>query len=184
MSPCHFAIYIDDIVIKFKTLGRNFNYEYVCTNIFLYADDIVFLSPSLSILQNMMYLCESEQSALDMCMHVKKSTCMHFGPGFDRKCANLITMSGHMLEWVSVCRHLGVFFVSARTRKFSLDNCKVKCYGSFNAVFGRRGRNASCELIVHLLLLICLPILLYGLETCTINNSDIRTLQHLVNNVI
>ena len=107
---------------------------------------------------------------------------MRFGPRFDRKLANLITMSGHMLEWISVCRYLGVFFVSARTIKFSWDNCKAKYYGSFNAVFGRLGRNASCELIVYLLSLKCRPILLYGLEACTINNSDIRNRQHPVNN--
>ena len=71
MSPCLFAIFIDDIVIKFKTLGRFCNSEYVCTNIFLYADDIVFLSPSLCILQDMLYLCESELAALDMCINVK-----------------------------------------------------------------------------------------------------------------
>ena len=35
---------------------------------------------------------------------------MRFGPRFDRKYANLIKMSGHMLEWVSVCCYLGVFF--------------------------------------------------------------------------
>ena len=46
----------------------------------------------------MLYLCESVLSALDMCINVKKSTCMRFGPRFDRKCANLTTMSGHMLE--------------------------------------------------------------------------------------
>ena len=60
---------------------------------------------------------------------------MRFGPRFDRKCAN-----GHMLEWVSVCRYLGVVFVSGRTFKFSWDNCKAKFYLSFNAVFGRLGR--------------------------------------------
>ena len=80
---------------------------------------------------------------------------MPFGPRFDRTCANLITMSGHMLEWVSVCRYLGVLFVSARTFKFILDNCKAKCYRSFNAVFGHLGRNTSCELTGHLLSLKC-----------------------------
>ena len=35
---------------------------------------------------------------------------------------------------------------------------------------------------MHLLSLKCMPVLLYGLEACTINNSDIRTLQHPVNN--
>ena len=34
MSPCLFAIFFDDIVIKFKTLARFCHSEYVCTNIF------------------------------------------------------------------------------------------------------------------------------------------------------
>ena len=59
---------------------------------------------------------------------------------------------------------------------------QIKILRSFNAVFGRLVRNASCELIVHLLSLKCMPILLYGLEASTLNNSDIRTLQHPVNN--
>ena len=63
----------------------------------------------------MLYLCEFEQLAFDMSINVKKSTCKRFGPRFDRKCANLITMSGHVLESVSVCRYLGVFFVSSCT---------------------------------------------------------------------
>ena len=107
---------------------------------------------------------------------------MRFGRRFDRKCTNLITMSGHMLQWISVCRYLGVFFVSARIFKFNWNNCKAKCYRSFNAVFGRLRRNASCELSVHLLSLKCMPVLLYGPEPCTINNSDIRTLQNQINN--
>ena len=78
MLPCLFAIFIDGIVIKFITLGRFCNSEYVCTNIFVYADDIAFLSPSLSISQYMLYLCETELSALDMCINVTKSTCLRF----------------------------------------------------------------------------------------------------------
>ena len=119
-----------------------------------------------------------------VCVNVNKSTCMRFGPRFDRKCANLITMSGHVLECISVCRYLGAFFKSARTFKFSWDNCKVTFYRSFDAVFGRLGCNASCELIVHLLSLKCVPVLLHGLQVCTINNSEIRTPQHPVNNAL
>ena len=49
-------------------------------------------------------------------------------------------------------------------------------------MFVRLGRNASSELIVHLLSLKCAPILLNDQEVCTVNNSDIRILQHRVNN--
>ena len=66
--------------------------------------------------------------------------------------------------------------------QIQLGNCNAKFYHSFHAVFGRLARNVSCKLIVYLLSLKCMPILLYDQEACTINSSDIRTLQHPVNN--
>ena len=38
MSPCLFAIFIDDIVTKLKSIGLGCNTILTCTSIFLYAD--------------------------------------------------------------------------------------------------------------------------------------------------
>ena len=83
MFPCLFAIFIDDIVTKLKSLGLGCNTVLTCTSIFLYGDDIMVISPSVSILQTMLHLCESELLDLDMSLNVKKSVCMRFGPRFD-----------------------------------------------------------------------------------------------------
>ena len=53
MFPCLFAIFIDDIVTKLKSLGLDCNTILTCTSIFLYADDIMLISPSVSMLQTM-----------------------------------------------------------------------------------------------------------------------------------
>ena len=79
-----------------------------------------------------------------------------------------------------MCRYLSVFFVSFRNFKFSWDNCQAIFYLSFNAANVRLGRNASCELIVHLTSFKCMPVLLYGLQTCSINSSYIKILDHPV----
>ena len=42
MSPCLFAIFIDDIVTKLNTRGLGCNTILTSTSIFLYADDIMF----------------------------------------------------------------------------------------------------------------------------------------------
>ena len=76
---------------------------------------------------------------------------MRFGPRFNATCANLITLGGDLLAWVGICRYLGVYFSSARTFKCCFDKCTASFYRSFNTIYGRLGRCASPEVIVHLL---------------------------------
>ena len=53
-------------------------------------------------------------------------------------------------------------------------------YRSFNAIYGRLGRCASPEVIVHLLSSKCMPVLLYGLDSCSTNVTELRSLEHPV----
>ena len=105
---------------------------------------------------------------------------MRFGPRFNATCANL-TLGGDLLSWVGICSYLGVYFSSARTFKSCFDNCKVSFYRSFNAIYGRLGRCASPEVIVHLLSSKCMQVLLYGLDSCPVNVTELRSLEHPVN---
>ena len=180
MSPCLFAIFIDDIVTKLKSLGLGCNTILTCTSIFLYADDIMLISPSVSILQTMLHLCESELLDLDMSLNVKKSVCMRFWSRFNATCANLTTLGGDLLAWVGICHYLCVYFSSARTFKCCFDNCKASFYRSFNAIYGRLGRCASPEVIVQLLSSKSMPVLLYGLDSCPANVTERRSLEHPV----
>ena len=119
MTPCLFAIFIDGIVT-----GLGCNTILTCTSIFLYADDIMLNSPSVSMLQTMLHLCESELLDLDMSLNVTKFVCMRFGPVSNATCVNLTTHGGYLLAGVGICSYLGVYFSSARTYKSCLDNCK------------------------------------------------------------
>ena len=47
-------------------------------------------------------------------------------------------------------------------------------YLAANAILGRIGRIATEEVVLHLLLTKCVPILLYGLEACSIRKTDLR----------
>ena len=51
---------------------------------------------------------------------------------------------------------------------------------SFNAIYGRLGRCASPEVIVHLLSPKCMPVLLYGLDSCPANVTELRSFEHPV----
>ena len=74
------------------------------------------------------------------------------------------------------------FGIVKRSRYFkcSLDHAKRSLYHSANAIFGKVGRIASEEVILQLLYSKCVPILLYSLEVCPLNISDIRSLDFAI----
>ena len=105
---------------------------------------------------------------------------MRFGPRFNATFANLTTLGDDLLACVGICRYLGIYFSSARSFKCCFDNCKASFYCSFNAIYGRLDRCASPEVIVHLLSSKCVPVLLYGLDSCPANVTELRSLEHPV----
>jgi hypothetical protein len=51
---------------------------------------------------------------------------------------------------------------------------KRSFYRAANAIFGKVGRIASEEVILYLLTNKCIPVLLFGLEACTLTKSDLN----------
>ena len=164
MSPLLFAIFIDNIVKSVRSTSAGCYISCVCCSIFLYADDILLISPNVSGLQILVDACERELINIDMKVNVKKSSCIRFGPRFDVKCADIISVFGGPIGWVESCRYLGVFFVSARIFQCSFHDAKSRFFRGFNAIFGKVGRLASEEVVIALLKAKCLPILLYATE--------------------
>ena len=86
-----FAVYVDEIANKIKTHVLGCHMTFICTGIFLYADDICFTASSIHILQLMLNVRETKLSWLDVRITVKKSACMRFRRRFYIQCVNLIT---------------------------------------------------------------------------------------------
>jgi len=111
-------------------------------------------------------------SLLEMALNPKKSVCLRFGPRFVKECASLQTLTGLKLSWVQTCSYLGVYLQSSRTFKCCFKNAKRAYFRSFNSVFGKVGRQASEEVVLHLIVTKCFPVILYGLDVCPVNSSD------------
>jgi len=62
-----------------------------------------------------------------------------------------------------------------------LDHAKRSFYRAANAIFGKVGRVASEEVTLHLIKSKCIPVLLYGLEVCPLNKSQIASLDFVIN---
>jgi hypothetical protein len=172
LSPVLFAIFIDGIVNKVRAANVGCYNSTVCVSIFLYADDILLLSPTVTGLQTLLAVCEDELHYLDMRLNVGKSVCMRFGARFDAHCVNIVSVQGGALQWVSSCRYLGVYFTSGRLFRCCYHNAKCKFFRAFNSIFSKVGRFASEEVVLSLLRSKCLPCLLYGVEACPVLKRD------------
>ena len=86
---------------------------------------------------------------------------------------------GKPIQWSSHCRYLGIYFATGRAFKCSFDRSKSQFFKSLNAIFSSRTvriwrdgpQLASCQ---------CLPVLLYGVESCSLLVRDKRSLEFTV----
>ena len=127
LSPLLFAVYVDDIgKLQNSRVGKF---------VVLYADDILLLAPSVTVLQELLRACEHELEATDMSINVKKSCCMRIGPRHNKICSEISTVVGRNLAWVGEIRYLGVFIVRVSRWGSSRSADNADCLRS--AVFVR-----------------------------------------------
>ena len=91
-----------------------------CTAIFLYADDVILLAPSVQALQSLVDICASEFEFLDMAINVGKSACMRFGPRFKNAYVDIV-VSGYSIKWEMSARYLGVYLENSTKFKCSFS---------------------------------------------------------------
>jgi hypothetical protein len=127
LSPTIFSVYVNDIVSRLHFSVNKFTV--------LYADDILLMAPSVTELQRMLILCETELTWLDMTINVKKSCCIRVGPRYNAPCVSLETASGITLPWVLEIRYLGTFIISSRLFKCSISHAKRAFYCAANSIF-------------------------------------------------
>jgi len=178
-----FSIFIDDLILKVIKTNVGCHIYNNCVSIFLFADDILLLSPTITGLQSLFNTCERELEKLDMRVNAAKSMCIRFGQRFDAPCVELTSIHGDSLKWVSKCRYLGVYFTSGRSFRCSYDSAKSRFFRAFNAIYSKVGRTASEETVIALLRSKCLPVLLYATEACPLLVRDQRSLEFTVTRV-
>ena len=179
LSPYLFGLFIDSVVDTVRSTGVGCYMSCICMSIFLYADDILLIAPSVTALQTLLSACEEELISLDMQINTKKIGMYAFWHTFNVQCENLQADNGSLF-WSKTCRYLGVYFVSGRTFKCTFDHMKSQYFKAFNSILSKVGRFASEEIVLSLLRAKCVPVLLYGIEACPVLKHDIRSLEFTV----
>jgi len=105
----------------------------------LYADDILLLAPTVTLLDRLFAACEFELTHLDVAIDSKKSCCLRVGPRCDKPCNNLYTSGDRLIPWVDEMRYLGLFIVQSNIFRCFLDHAKRSFYRAVNGIFGKSG---------------------------------------------
>ena len=104
-----FSIYIDIVLetLESSNLGCFINNR--CVNSYLYADDLILISPSVHGLQSLISLANITFLGLGFEINPSKSCCLRIGNRFMSKCQD-ICINGTPLPWVKEAKYLGVVF--------------------------------------------------------------------------
>jgi len=175
LSPILFSVYVDDILLKLASYGCVISG--ISMSSFMYADDLILLSPSLSELQHMVNVCELEFAGLDLVVNRTKSECLRVGPRRHKGCCEIMTRNGP-IEWVPEITYLGVTIATGSKFRISLDRCKTKFYSSFNAIYSKLGKINNAIVTLNLVSSIALPCLLYAIEAFNYNSTMFKALEH------
>lgn len=171
LSPLLFAVYVNDIIVQLraKRLGCCIGDLYLgCV---MYADDLILMSSSLTVLQKMIDVCVSEAtSELDMSFNAKKSAIIRVGRRYKNEC-KAVKLCGTDIPYESSTRYLGVFLCAAKQFKMSAKQARASFYKSLNLLLSRGKGKFDDIVMLHLIKTFCLPLLLYGSECLDYTSS-------------
>ena len=181
LSPLLFTVYVDSILhsLSMSNLGCYINF--VCHNSFMYADDLLLLSPSVTRLQELFHFCEQKFSALDLPINVNKCQCIRIGSRYKTNCAKIVGQ-GKEIDWVDKIRYLGVDIVQGSKFVLCFSEAKRKFFYTANTILGNLG-NRSPVVLLHLIMAQALRHLTYGLTAVVLSKAEINNLSFAYNSV-
>ena len=175
LSPILFSVFVDNILKKLDHCGcRLFG---LSMGSFMYADDLVLLSPSVCELQKMVNICCVELSLLDLKLNESKSVCIRIGKRFHSECCSIVTPSG-CIAWADAAIYLGVRIISASNFSCCYDKFKSKFYASFNSIYGKLGKINNPIVTLSLVSSMALPCLLYACEALPLTRAILKSIEN------
>jgi len=170
LSPRFVVLYVDEVLTELNNSRLGCYIRGFFVGAFMYADDLLLLSASLSELQLMVNLCARILDNIDMTVNILKTMCIRIGARCKAVCCNIV-LNQQRLSWVSQIRYLGVFILNCISFKVSLDEARKKFFISSNSIFSKVNKQ-QINVVLSLIQSYCIPILLYGLESVSVNKTD------------
>ena len=114
LSPLLFSIYLDDLLLKLRTLQLGCSIGGCWYGACGYADDLILLAPNRQVLQKMLNVCQSYAAennlvfSTDPVPALSKTKCIYFcGRQGKVRYPDPVQLAGQELPWVEKADHLG-----------------------------------------------------------------------------
>ena len=181
LSPTLFNMFMNIFILKLKGAGIGCHIMNMFCGCFLYADDIIILSPSVCGLQRMLDVCFNTGNLLYLKFNCDKSHCIFFGK-CSKMCPEPMYLGTNTIQWTDSIKYLGIHVISGKCMSFDIDPIKRSFYAACNSITVRA---QHLDEIVHLSLQesYCLPILTYATAAMSLTKKQLQELNVCWNSI-
>lgn len=183
-SPFLFNLFYKDLIDRLSVCTGGVRIGDSSFNVFCYADDILLCSLTVTGLQRLIDVANMYISSHGLCFNPTKTECIIFGP----RCFTSDPkwyLNGVSLGEMDMIKYLGVN-LSYVKRKSHCENRMSACRRAFYSLQGAGLCNSLSDVNVasYVFNSAIRPVLLYGLNTCSINKGTLRELEKLQGRLI
>lgn len=146
----------------------------------MYADDLLFLSPTLFDLQKMINICTQTFDTLDMKINESKSTCIKIGPSH-KILPSHVTINSTPITWSPKVKYLGLTFSAGQSLTCDLHPSKAKYFGALNAILSKLSPFPPIHVTLALLSSKCVPLLFFGMESISLSKAQRANIDFVYN---
>lgn len=182
LSPYLFTIYVDRLLIDLGQMQYGCRINYECLNSFMYADDLILLSSSVTDMQKMLDFCQNFFHCIDMPVNVNKCKVLRIGAESHLHCGDLL-FDGQPLPFVNEIVYLGVTILGGRKLKFCWHKAKQKFFIAANAILGKLQSSNSLTVALKLMETQCIPHLTYGIAATGLSKTALTSLTFVYNSI-
>ena len=165
LSPCLFALVLDDVIEEIQSLGIGCRFQNKMLNIIVYADDILVLGPSRHAISEILNTLSKSLKRKGLELNIDKTVAMEIKEERRKVKQKNIEIEGREIKWVGEFKFLGVIIQNDMRweKHWLLLGNKVNKLG--NMILHQCGKVIKEE--DRLFLLETCAFDLYGVEFCT-----------------
>jgi hypothetical protein len=113
LSPALFTVFMNLFIVCIRSANLGCYINRTLVSCVLYADDIIFLSASLTVLQKMLNIATETAASMLLEFNAKKSICIAFGPRLPQTLPSLV-LGNKCIACSDNINYLGVQFVAGK----------------------------------------------------------------------
>ena len=132
LSPLLFTVYLDQLILALKELGIYCHLNGMFVGVFIYADDVTLLAPTIMAMNAMLSTCTDFAASHNLLLNASKTNCMYFNDA-GSQLQNTVKFMGRPIEYVDSTDLLGVS-VTSRIRERYVNSSVQKFYCRVNSV--------------------------------------------------